>query len=326
MHIIQEEIGLPKVTQVPVKKGDNTHVVFSIGPLPPNYGMTLGNALRRVLLSSLPGAAISSLRVSGANHEYTTLKGVRESIMDIALNLKQVKLRKHHKDPEIVVLEGKGPKTITAGDIKVSSDIEVMNPDLPILHLEKGASIKMDLTVEKGVGFQPASERNKKQNEPGLIHMDTIFSPVERVRFEVESTRVGQRTNLEKLVIEIITNGSLSADEAVRFASQVLSQYFNFFSMDQETVEKEYMADFTRVTQSAPEADKSGSKESYTPIEILNLSPRTLNSLINAGVGSIEQLIKCNPATLSNFRGFGTKALDEVRDTLATRGHTLSDE
>jgi DNA-directed RNA polymerase subunit alpha len=184
----------------------------------------------------------------------------------------------------------------------------------------------MDLTVEKGVGFQPASERNKKQNEPGLIHMDTIFSPVERVRFEVESTRVGQRTNLEKLVIEIITNGSLSADEAVRFASQVLSQYFNFFSMDQETVEKEYMADFTRVTQSAPEADKSGSKESYTPIEILNLSPRTLNSLINAGVGSIEQLIKCNPATLSNFRGFGTKALDEVRDTLATRGHTLSDE
>lgn len=326
MHIIQEEIGLPKVSQAQVKKGDDTHVVFSVGPLPPGYGMTLGNALRRVLLSSLPGAAISSLRVAGANHEYTTLKGVRESVMDIALNLKQVKLRKHHKDPETVTLEGKGPKTITAGDIKVSSDIEIMNPDLPLFHLEKGASIKMDLTVEKGVGFQPASERNKKHNEPGLVHMDTIFSPVERVRFEVESARVGQRTNLEKLVIEIVTNGSLTADEAVRFASQVLSQYFNFFSMDQETVEKEYMADFTRVTQAVPEADRSAAKESYTPIEILNLSPRTLNSLINAGVGSIEQLVKCTPATLSNFRGFGTKALDEVRQTLATRSLKLTDE
>jgi DNA-directed RNA polymerase subunit alpha len=326
MHIIQEEIGLPKVTQVQVKKGDSTHVVFSVGPLPPGYGMTLGNGLRRVLLSSLPGTAISSLRVAGANHEYTTLKGVRESVMDISLNLKQVKLRKHHKDPEIVTLEGKGPKTITAGDIKVSSDIEILNPDLPLFHLEKGASIKMDLTVEKGVGFQPASERNKRQNEPGLVHIDTIFSPVERVRFDVESSRVGQRTNLEKLVIEIVTNGSLTADEAIRFASQVLSQYFNFFSMDQETVEKEYMADFTRVTQAAPEAERSSSKESYTPIEILNLSPRTLNSLINAGVGSIEQLVKCNPATLSNFRGFGTKALDEVRQTLATRSLTLTDE
>ncbi len=326
MHIIQEEIGLPKVTHVQVKKGDPTHVIFAVGPLPPGYGMTLGNALRRILLSSLPGAAISSMRVAGAHHEYTTLKGVRESILDIGLNLKQVKLRKHHKDAEVVTLEGKGPKVLTAGDIKTSSDIEVLNPDLELLHLEKGASIKMDLTVEKGVGYQPASELNKKRNEPGLIHIDTIFSPVERVRFEVEPTRVGQRTNLEKLVIEVVTNGSLSADEAIRFGSQLLSQYFNFFSLDQETVEKEFMADFTRTSQVVPEADRSSTKESYTPIEILNLSPRTLNSLINAGVGSIEQLVKCSPPTLSNFRGFGSKALDEVKATLATRGLTLTEE
>jgi len=326
MHIIQEEIGLPKVTQVQVKKGDATHVVFSVGPLPPGYGMTLGNALRRVLLSSLPGAAISSVRVAGAHHEYTTLKGVRESVLDISLNLKQVKLRKHHKDQEVVTLEGKGPKVLKASDIKCSSDVEVLNPDLELVHLEKGASIKMELTVEKGVGYQPASERNKKHNEPGLVHIDTVFSPVERVRFEVESTRVGQRTNLEKLILEIITNGSLTADEAVRFASQLLSQYFNFFSLDQETVEKEFMADFSRSSQVSPETDRQTVKESYTPIEILNLSPRTLNSLINAGVGSIEQLVKCSPATLSNFRGFGTKALDEVKQTLATRNLKLSEE
>ena len=236
MHIIQEEIGLPKVSQAQVKKGDVSHVVFSVGPLPPGYGMTLGNGLRRVLLSSLPGAAISSVKVAGAHHEYTTLKGVRESVLDIALNLKQVRLRKHHKDPEIATLEGKGPKVLTAGDIKVSSDVEILNPDLPIVRLEKGASIKMEVSIEKGVGYQPASERNKKHNEPGLVHIDTVFSPVERVRFEVEPARVGQRTNLEKLVIEIVTNGSLTADEALRFSSQLLSQYFNFFSLDQETV------------------------------------------------------------------------------------------
>jgi DNA-directed RNA polymerase subunit alpha len=326
MHIIQEEIGLPKVTHTLVKKGDTTHAVFSVGPLPPGYGMTLGNSLRRVLLSSLPGAAISSMRVTGANHEYTTLKGVRESVLDIGLNLKQVRLRKHHKDSEVVTLEGKGPKALTAGDIKCSSDIEVLNPDLVLLHLEKGASVKIDLTVEKGVGYQPAAERNKKHNEPGLVHLDVIFSPVVKVRFEVESTRVGQRTNLEKLVLEVMTNGSLSADEAVRFSSQLLNNYFNFFSLDQETVEKEFMADFTRTSQVVPETERSVAKESYTPIEILNLSPRTLNSLINAGVGSIEQLVKCSPATLSNFRGFGTKALEEVKQTLATRGLKLTDD
>jgi DNA-directed RNA polymerase subunit alpha len=326
MHIIQEEIGLPKVSQAHVKKGDSSHVVFSVGPLPPGYGMTLGNGLRRVLLSSLPGAAISSVKVAGAHHEYTTLKGVRESVLDIALNLKQVRLRKHHKDPEIATLEGKGPKVLTAGDIKVSSDIEILNPDQPIVRLEKGASIKMEVSIEKGVGYQPASERNKKHNEPGLVHIDTVFSPVERVRFEVEPARVGQRTNLEKLLIDVVTNGSLTADEALRFSSQLLSQYFNFFSLDQETVEKEFMADFTRVSQAVTETDKQATKESYTPIEILNLSPRTLNSLINAGVGSIEQLVKCTPATLSNFRGFGTKALDEVKQTLATRSLTLTDD
>ncbi len=326
MHIIQEEIGLPKVTSTQVKKGDNTHMVFVVGPLPPGYAMTLGNSFRRVSLSSIPGSAISWLKVSGANHEYTTVKGVRESVMDIALNMKQVKLRKHHKEAEIATLEGKGPKVLTAGDIKVSSDIEILNPDLPLIHLEKGASIKMDLSIEKGVGFQPAQERNKKHNEPGLVHIDTIFSPVERVKFDIEPARVGQRTNLEKLVIEIQTNGSLGADEAFRFSAQVLSQYFNFFSLDQETVEKEFMADFTRVSEVVPETERQTTKESYTPIEILNLSPRTLNSLINAGVGSIEQLVKCNPATLSNFRGFGSKALDEVRATLATRNLTLTEE
>lgn len=328
MHIIQEEIGLPVFSTQKGSKGDDSHVVFTIAPLPPGFAMTLGNGLRRVLLSSLPGAAVTSMRIQGVQHEYATVKGVTESVVDIMLNLKMLKLRKHNKDTETITLDVKGPKEVTAADIKVSSDIEVLNPDLHLFTIEKGGSISLQLTVEKGVGYEPASERNKKHHEPGLIYIDAVFSPVERVRYEVEAARIGQRTNLEKLVIEVMTNGSLNAEEAMQFSSQLLQSYFKYFGSDQKTVEPEFMADFSRVTTT--QIDDLGTtapvKESYTPIEILNLSPRTLNALINAGVGSIEQLTKCTESILSNFRGFGAKALDEVKMTLATRGLSLSEE
>lgn len=330
MHIIQEEIGLPVFSTAKGTKGDDSHKFFTISPLPPGFGMTLGNALRRALLSSLPGAAVTSIRVQGAQHEYTTVKGVTESVVDIMLNLKELKLRKHSKGPEVITLDVKGPKEITAKDLKLTSDIEVLNPDLHLFTIEKGGSLNMQLTVEKGVGYEPAAERNRKHHEPGLMYIDAAFSPVERVRFDVEAARVGQRTNLDKLVMEVVTNGSLTAEEAMQFASQLLTSYFTYFGSDQKTVEPEFMADFTRTAaRPAEETSSSGAapvKESYTPIEILNLSPRTLNALINAGVGSIEQLTKCTESILSNFRGFGAKALDEVKDTLATRGLKLSDE
>jgi DNA-directed RNA polymerase subunit alpha len=327
MHIIQEDIGLPTFTMNPVKKGDDTHVTFLIGPLPPGYGMTLGNGMRRVLLSSLPGAAATSMRISGVQHEYTTVKGVRESVLDIGLNLKLLRLRKHSKDPEVITLEAKGPMVVTAKDLKVSSDIEIMNPELELMTLEKGATLEMQITVEKGVGYVSAQERNKKQNEPGLIYIDAIYSPVVRVRFDVEAARVGQRTDLEKLALEVQTNGSLTAEEAVIFASQLLQSYFGYFASDKKVVEPEFVADFTRVAaQNVEDSSHAPVKESYTPIEILNFSPRTLNALINAGVGSIEQLTKCTEATLQNFRGFGAKALEEVKKTLGDRGLKLSDE
>lgn len=327
MHIIQEEIGLPTFTATPVKKGDDTQCVFVIGPLPPGYAMTLGNSLRRVLLSSLPGAAVTAIRVSGVQHEYTTLKGVKESIMDIGLNLKLLRLRKHSKDPETITLEAKGPGVVTAKDLQVSSDIEVLNPDLAICTLEKGASFSMQLTVEKGVGYVPATERNRKQNEPGLMYIDSIFSPVVKVRFDTEPARVGQRTDLEKLVMNVETNGSLTAQDAVQFASQLLQNYYTYFATEKKAVEPEFVADFSRTAPAhVDDASHAPVKESYTPIEILNFSPRTLNALINAGVGSIEQLTKCTESTLSNFRGFGAKALDEVKKTLGDRGLKLADE
>jgi len=327
MHIIQEEIGPPVFSTVTPDKGDDMHAVFTIAPLPPGYGVTLGNAMRRGLLSSLPGAAVTSIRVKGVQHEYTTMKGVSESVMDICLNLKELKLRKFNKDPEVISLSAKGPKIIKAKDLEVSSDIEIIDPDTVILTLEKGGQVDMDITVEKGVGYAPASERNKKQNEPGLIHIDAVFSPVRKVQFEVESARVGQRTNLDKLILDVVTNGSLSAEEAVQFASQLLKSYFEYFGSADKIVEQEFIADFSR-SGAVGVADEESApiKESYTPIEILNFSPRTLNALINAGVGSIEQLTKCTEASLSNFRGFGAKALDEVKMTLAERGLALADD
>ena len=327
MHIIQEEIGLPIFSAVPVTDGDDSHAVFTIGPLPPGFAMTLGNALRRALLSSLPGAAVTSVRIKGVQHEYTTIKGVSESVVDVNLNLKQLKLRKFNKDPETITLTAKGPKTITAKDLKVSSDIEVLDPDTVLLTIEKGGEIDMEMTVEKGVGYVPAAERNRKQNEPGLIYIDSVFSPVEKVQFDVEAARVGQNTNLEKLVMDVKTNGSLTAEEAVQFGAQLLQSYFEYFASADKVVEADFIADFSRAgAQVAAESDATPVKESYTPIEILNFSPRTLNALINAGVGSIEQLTKCTESALSNFRGFGAKALDEVKDTLAERGLALSDD
>lgn len=328
MHIIQEEIGLPIYSSQAGSKGDDSHKIFTIGPLPPGFGMTLGNALRRVLLSSLPGAAITSMRIKGVQHEYSTVKGVRESGVDIALNLKEVKLRKFSKDSEVISLKGKGPVTLTAKDLEVSSDIEILDPDHEILTLEKGGEIDIEITVEKGVGYSPAAERNKKSNEPGLIHIDAVYSPVVRARFDTEAARVGQRTDLEKLNLELETNGSLTAEEAMQFGAQLLKSYFEYFGSSEKVVESDFIADFSRTGGQVASGDDDGSqvKESYTPIEILNFSPRTLNALINAGVGSIEQLTKCTEAALSNFRGFGAKALDEVKDTLAERGLSLSDD
>ncbi|MDP7477253.1 MAG: DNA-directed RNA polymerase subunit alpha [Candidatus Peribacteraceae bacterium] len=327
MHIIQEEIGLPifSAHAGDDSSGDDSHKVFTIGPLPPGYGMTLGNALRRVLLSSLPGAAVTSMRMQGVSHEYTTIKGVGESVVDIAMNLKGLKLRKFNKDIEVITLKGKGPGVLTAKDLQASSDIEVLDPEHVILTLEKGGDVEIEITVEKGVGYSPAAERNKKNNEPNLIHIDAIYGPVEKVKFDVEAARVGQRTDLEKLNLDVQTNGSLTAEEAVQFSAQLLKSYFEYFGSTEKAVESDFIADFSRAgAQTSEESDAAPVKESYTPIEILNFSPRTLNALINAGVGSIEQLTKCSEAGLSNFRGFGAKALDEVKDTLAERSLKLS--
>lgn len=324
MHIIQEEIGIPKIKTENI--GEN-HTVFVVGPLPTGYGVTLGNALRRGLLSSLPGACVTGIKISGVSHEYTAVKGVKESVMDITLNLKLLDLSKTTKETSIITLDTSKGGAIYAKDIKCGSDVEILNPDLYICTLEKGATLKIEMTVDKGVGYSPATTRQKTETDAQMVLVDAMFSPVKKVRYDVEATRVGQMTNLDKLTLEIKTDGSISPEDALKFSSNLLQSYFNLFNVENIMVEGDYMSDIKSILEKEKqeEANKP-TQESYTPIEILGFSPRTLNALINGGIGSIEQLSKCTESKLTNLRGFGKKALTEVADALGKKGLALAEE
>jgi DNA-directed RNA polymerase subunit alpha len=324
MHQIQEEIGIPKLKIVKVEEN---HVIFSLSPLPPGYGVTLGNALRRILLSSLPGATITGVKIEGVTHEYTALKGVKDSVLDITLNLKGIHFKKISKEPTWISLSTNKEGVITAGDIKGSSDVEILNPELYITTLEKGSKLNLEMRVEKGVGYIPAAVKQKEETMPTVIVMDAGFSPVKKIRYNVEATRVGQMTNLDKLVFEMQTDGSISPEDAIKFSANILQSYFKLFNQENIVVEPEFMTDASKIIEKQyQEEDKKPAQETYTPIEILGLSPRTLNALINGGIGSIEQLCKCTESKLSNLRGFGKKALTEVEEALNPRGLTLTKE
>lgn len=325
MHIIQEEIGLPRIQTESV---DKNHAIFSVSPLPSGYGMTLGNAFRRVLLSSLPGAAITSAKIDGTSHEYSTLSGVKDSVLDILLNLKLVQIKKHSKDPETVKISVNKEGDVTAKSIEHSSDIEILNPDQKITSITKrGTKLNIEMIVEKGVGYVPVSLRKKNKKDVGLIQIDAIYSPVIKVKYDVTSTRVGQMTDLDKLTLEIETNGSVSPEEAMKFSASVLKSYFDLFLLEEDDIEPDFRSNVQTVKEKEMEEhEEESKKETYTPIEILNFSPRTLNALINGGIGSIEQLVKCTPSKLGNFRGFGKKAMTEVSDALAPRGLSLMDD
>lgn len=324
MHIIQEEIGIPKIKTTRLA---DDHMLFILTPLPPGYGVTLGNAIRRVLLSSVPGGCITGAKIDGISHEYSTIKGAKDSVLDIMLNLKLIGLKKASKDPVWITLNAGKEGAVYARDIKSSSDVEIMNPDQYITTLEKGSKFNMELRVEKGVGYIPASIRQREETIPNIITLDSVFSPVRKIRYEVEATRVGQMTNLDKLTLEIKTNGAIAPQDAMRFAANILQSYFKLFNEEEIVVEPEYLSDVQKIMNKQQEEDqKKPAQESYTPIEILGFSPRTLNALINGGIGSVEQLSKCTESKLTNLRGFGKKALTEVATALESRGLKLSEE
>jgi DNA-directed RNA polymerase subunit alpha len=296
-------------TLASVEEHSATSATFVVEPLHTGYGMTLGNSLRRVLLSSITGAAITAFRVEGATHEFTTISGVKEDVVDIMLNLKGVRFVVHSDEPQELRLEKKGFGVVTAGDIKANADVEVVNPKAAICTIDdpKG-SILIDLVVEAGRGYRTIEESGHKRVHSDMIALDAIFSPVERVRYKVENTRVGQMTDLDKLILTIDTDGSITPKDAFEEAAAIL--------INQYTA----LAGSTRV-EAAPviggPAEADVESELMTPIEDLNLSARTTNALINNDIRTINDLVTLSETELRELKGFGSKALDEVKDKLA---------
>lgn len=285
-----------------------TSSTFAIEPLHTGYGMTLGNSLRRVLLSSIEGAAVVAFKIEGITHEFTTVEGVKEDVVDIMLNLKQVRFKVHSDEPQTVRIEKKTKGAITAGDIKSTDQVEVVNPDQVIATLDSAKPFVMDILVESGRGYRTIEAAPAESRPSDMIAVDAIFSPVVRVRYKVESTRVGQMTDLDKLLLTVDTDGSLSPKEAFEEAAAIL--------VNQYTA----LAGSTTVTAAQPLTQPGGSDEAaelMTPIEDLNLTARTANALLNNGIKTIGDLVTLGEVELRELKGFGSKALDEVKDKMA---------
>jgi len=291
----------------------STSSTFVVEPLQTGYGMTLGNSLRRVLLSSIAGAAITAFKIEGATHEFTAIKGVKEDVVDIMLNLKGIRFRVFSQEPQTLRIVKKGKGAITAKDIQVNADVELVNPGHVIGTMDDDkTTFVMDLIVETGRGYRTIDESaNKKASD--MVALDAIFSPVVRVRYKVESTRVGQDTDLDKLLLTVETDGSITARDAFEEAAAIL--------VNQYTA----LAGQTRVEAPAPLIDGASqhSEEDeeapalMTPIEDLNLSARTTNALINNEIHTLKDLFSLGDAELRDLKGFGSKALDEVKEKMA---------
>ena len=288
---------------------------FAIEPLHNGYGMTLGNSFRRVLLSSIAGAAVTSFKIEGVSHEFTTVKGVKEDVVDIMLNLKGIRFRVYGDDVQTLRIVKKGKGTVTARDIQTNADVEVVNPEQLIATIDDDkASLTIDLTVEVGRGYRTIEEgANKKASD--MIALDAIFSPVLRVRYKVENTRVGQATDLDKLIITVDTDGSITPRDAFEEAAAILVNQYTALAGKTRVATPAVSGD----TLATPQGSNMGDEPTAlnTSIEDLNLSARTTNALVNNDIHSIKDLFALNDAELRDLKGFGSKALDEVKEKLA---------
>lgn len=302
---------------------DGNRGVYEIEGLYPGYGHTLGNALRRVLLSSLPGATITSVKIEGVNHEFSTIPGVKEDVVDLCLNLKQVRLRLHGENPVKGEIAVKGEKVVKAGDMKFPSDAEVVNPDIIIATLtDKKASLQMELEAESGRGYQGAQDRKKEKVEIGVIALDAAFSPVRSVNYEVENMRVGDRTDYNRLRLHIVTDGSIAARDALVEASKILVGQFETLSGVFRTEEeiKEAAAERKEGTEAVESYEEMIAKKK---VEELDLSTRTLNALLEAGIKTVGGLTRRTEKKLLEVEGLGEKGIVEIKKALGNLGVTL---
>jgi len=309
------ELIKPKRLQVETDTLSATYGKFFAEPFERGFGTTLGNSLRRVLLSSLQGAAITSVRIKGVLHEFSTIPGVTEDVTDVILNLKGVLLKLHGNDSRAIRIVKKGAGVITAGDIITDSHVEVLNPEHHICTCSKDADLEMDMVVATGKGYVPA-ERNRDEKSPvGTIPIDAIFSPIKKVNFGVSNARVGQITDYDKLTLDVVTDGSVKPDDAVAYAAKILKEQLQIFINFDEAVEPS--------DEAASEESRKINENLYRSVEELELSVRSANCLKNANIRLIGDLVQRSEAEMLKTQNFGRKSLNEIKDILAEMGLTL---
>ncbi len=289
-----------------------TYGKFIAEPFERGFGTTIGNSLRRILLSSITGAAVTSIKIEGVSHEFSTIPGVKEDVAEIVLNVKNIRLKLHVDRPKLIHIKKKGPCVVTAGDITHDADVEIMSPDLHLFTLDKDARVDMEMKVRSGRGYVPA-ERNKEEGTAiGVIPIDAIFSPIRRVNCSVESARVGRMTDYDKLILEIWTDGGIAPQDALSFASTLLKKHLTLFGDSPEG-------------GAVGAAAAKGGAEDTRPIGDLGLSVRTVNALKAAEIETVADLTKKTPSELLNtIKNFGQKSLDEIEESLQKMGLSLA--
>ncbi|HPQ50628.1 MAG: DNA-directed RNA polymerase subunit alpha [Alphaproteobacteria bacterium] len=305
------ELIKPNKVEVEHKTEGRNYGKVVVEPLERGFGLTLGNSLRRVLLSSLQGAAVTAVKIAGVQHEFSTVEGVREDVTDIVLNVKAIAVRMHVEGPKRMRLVAEGPCEVTSGMIEAGADIEIMNPDLVICSLDKGAKLDMEMTVNTGKGYRPAAMNRPEEAPVGLIPVDSIFSPVRKVSYEVEDTRVGQITDYDKLTLTVETNGVISADDAVAYAARILQDQLQVFINFEEPKE----AKVTEEEESLP-----FNRNLLKKVEELELSVRSANCLKNDNIVYIGDLVQKSESEMLRTPNFGRKSLNEIKEVLGMMG------
>lgn len=309
------EMEKPKVDVVEINE-QNTYGKFTVEPLERGYGITLGNSLRRIMLSSLPGVAVTSVKIDGVLHEFSTIPGVKEDVSEIIINLKGLSIRMHGNEPKTVRIEAKGEGVVTAGDIIADADIEILSPEMHIATLDSDGILTMELTIAKGRGYVSA-ENNKTPGMPiGVLPIDSIFTPVTKVSYHVENTRVGQVTDYDRLVIEVFTDGSIMPDEAISLSAKIMNEHLNLF-----ITLTEHVNDVEIMVQK--EEDKKEKVLEMT-IEELDLSVRSYNCLKRAGINTVDELAQKSEEDMMKVRNLGRKSLEEVQKKLDELGLGLN--
>jgi len=322
MHIIHNVVWIPKIAE---KKLSDNVSKFIIWPLPKGYWITLGNSMRRILLSSIPWTKVTWIKVTWVSHEYSTLPWIKETIIDIMLNLKGLVIDKVDSSIEWLKLNKNTAWIVTAADIETPAGVKILNKDLYITEIDKdGLELDIEIRIEKNVWYLSIEELKEKEDDVNVLLIDANFSPILNVKYNIENNRVENVDNLDSLEMEVSTSWLISPSDAVKFSGDMLSSYFALFNEEGLQVDWEFISDVKDLLNREKEEVKEElEKETYTPIEIMGLSPRTLNALINWDILSIEALTKCTETKLTSIKGFWKKAMTEIRDSLATRGFKL---